>query len=245
MKTQSKFHKHIFQDKQASSDQEQQSSSLPERQAWLLGGGVATDLASRVPAAAWMSYVMPRLSGAPTTLEDRRLMRGLKDRAIAQRVSIDYGPQRGKGNIFKNFFSPHPSSFYKPYYRAVTLNKGTRGPGLLAHELGHAEGSKALIGSNLIGKTALPYFMSGTLLADNKDKAKNWATASLLPAAGLMASELDASRRGYRMMRGLGAGRMKSLTSFAGIPTYALSSSIPWLSYWLKSGAGGYKEPKH
>lgn len=249
MNTQSEFHKHIFQDKQAASDQEQQSSSIPNRLAWWLGGDAALSYPSRVASATWMSQAMPRMAGAPVTLEDRRLMRALKERARNSGVGV-FSPSAkpsatGFKGLVEKFFTPRPSSNFMPLTHSVFLNKGTRGPGMLAHELGHAEGSAKLITGNLKGRYWLPWFTMGALASDSPTTGRNWALASMIPAAGVMASELDASRRGYRMMRDLGAGRMKSLTSFSGIPTYVLSSSIPTLSYWLKRSAGGYHEPKH
>jgi hypothetical protein len=137
--------------------------------------------------------------------------------------------------------SPLGSSF-NPLTGEINLARGQRGPAILAHELGHAQGGKALMGANIGGKLAIPLLMTGGLLSNNEETGRNWAIGGSAAGAGLLASELDASRRGYNMLRGLGAGRKGALKAFLGIPTYLGMASLPWLGHTAKKMTGSYNE---
>lgn len=137
--------------------------------------------------------------------------------------------------------NPLGSSF-NPLTGEINLARGQRGPAILAHELGHAQGGKALMGANIGGKLAIPLLMSGGLISNNEDTGRNWALGGSAAGAGLLASELDASRRGYNMLRGLGAGRKGALKAFLGIPTYLGMASLPWLGHTAKKLTGSYND---
>jgi hypothetical protein len=98
-----------------------------------------------------------------------------------------------------------------------------------------------MIRANLAGKH-LPGLGAITALASS-DQNTSGAAAALGTLGGLstLTSELDASRRGFKMLRGAGGSRAQALKAFIGVPTYALSTAMPWLAYKGKEMMGGFK----
>jgi hypothetical protein len=113
-------------------------------------------------------------------------------------------------------------------------------PAVLAHEMGHAHGGKALGWANAIGKYVGGLGAGITGFAATNEGSQNGANIGTAGLGVTMLSELDASRRGYRMMRNHGHNRTSSLRSFVGIPTYALSMAAPQLLHSIKERMGGF-----
>jgi len=128
-------------------------------------------------------------------------------------------------------------------------------PGTVAHELGH------ILGPKLLGKIQVPGKIGGgimsisAILRSDKEKAKRDASiASGILGATLLPSEIDASIRGYKALGALdkskGAlrpallSRLSRLRSFAGLPTYALVSVAPLLTYKLRDTFGALTPSK-
>jgi len=137
-------------------------------------------------------------------------------------------------------------AFYTPANPGVGISKPTIGhawnvknPGVLAHELGHHMGGKALMYGNRIGRPSIALGTAGALLSNNETNSRNSAIAGTAGAVPMLASEFDASRRGAKLMRQmkLKGGR----SAFIGLPTYMLASSAPLLAHYGKKTLGGFK----
>lgn len=137
-------------------------------------------------------------------------------------------------------------AFYTPANPGIGISKPTIGhsprmsnPGVLAHEIGHHMGGKALMVGNRIGRPAIGLGTAGALLSNNEDNSRNSAIAGTLGSVPMLASEFDASRRGAKLMRQmkLKGGR----SAFIGLPTYMLASSAPMLAHYGKKTLGGFK----
>jgi hypothetical protein len=253
---------------------------------WGLAGPGALSLPVGLAGKAYAAKVLTPNAGAPKTLEERKLLRGLvaeieagkhtfNNKAVHLAVgqkNVDFNKrQKGfriggmpyfpssaeAGNALKQEMSLanrlrdkfgfkakiNPlGSHFNPMSGEINLGRGQRGPAILAHELGHAQGGKALMGANIGGKLAIPTLMSAGLLSNNEHTGRNWAIGGSVAGAGLLASELDASRRGYKMLRGLGAGRKGALKAFMGIPTYLGVAGLPWLGHTAKKLTGSYND---
>jgi hypothetical protein len=227
---------------------------------WGLLGPSMVGLPVGMAAQAYGGQVIPRVAGAPQNLEERKLFRGLLD--SAKDLKVDVVPE-GKSKT-KMQLSNQPtllntlrslvgrpqtarkleSSLYNPMLKEVVLVKGMKAPGVLAHELGHAAGGKGLMAANVVGKQGLGLSTLLSLLSRDKQDGENTAMIGTALGGGLLASELDASRRGYRMLRDLGSGRKAALKSFIGIPAYLAATATPLLAHHTKSRMGGYDTEK-
>lgn len=116
--------------------------------------------------------------------------------------------------------------------------------GVIAHEIGHLEQSKFLRHPVVHGggKAALT---AGSILAplsSNERHAKTAAIASAGLALPLLASEVDASVRGTRILRKAGVRGIKSLSPGIGLASYGAAAAAPYIAYRIKKSLGGYKE---
>lgn len=161
----------------------------------------------------------------------------------------------------KNNFSPRsyfPGSMnpVAPRHSRMELpHAGRRGvaylspkghPAVHAHEFGHMKAPNNLLSGGKImhGLGSLAGFTS--LFRTDKETAKRDAIAgSALSAAGLMPAEIDASARGFgamgriNKMKGMPhMGLGSRLKTFAGLPSYALMSALPYLVYKMRESAG-------
>jgi hypothetical protein len=104
-----------------------------------------------------------------------------------------------------------------------------------AHEAGHVAQNLGKNQRLLRGAFGLaPLGVASALVNKNKenDKAASAiAAAGTLAAAPVLHNEIDASVRGYKIMRKLGAGRLRSAGSFIGLPTYATVAALPGLGW--------------
>jgi hypothetical protein len=169
-------------------------------------------------------------------------------------------PPKATGNWFSDFMSNmkhrmrrsaadsvrNTPAFYTPANPGIGISKPTIGhsprmsnPGVLAHEIGHHMGGKALMYGNRIGRPAIGLGTAGALLSNNEDNSRNSALAGTAGAVPMLASEFDASRRGAKLMRQmkLKGGR----SAFIGLPTYMMASSAPLLAHYGKKTLGGFK----
>jgi hypothetical protein len=104
-----------------------------------------------------------------------------------------------------------------------------------AHEVGHILQKPTLIKSlpRLAGNYA-PLAAVGGLIGterENDKKAAIIAGAGTAMALPTLVNEVDASARGYKVMRKLGASRMRAAGAFVGLPTYGAMAAIPALAW--------------
>lgn len=191
---------------------------------------------------------LQQAAGAPVNLQERQWMRklhtmaGMDGKPTAMpadpRVAKSVAP--GGTRVDWDTSRLQLGSHYNLADGKIRMAKGQRGPGALAHEMGHAQNPRLA----RAGVHAKNFSGLGTLTAlgsANQDVARTGAaTGTALGGLNLL-SELDASRRGFKMLRGVGAGRGAALKAFIGIPTYALATAIPALAYKGKQLMGGFK----
>jgi len=120
----------------------------------------------------------------------------------------------------------------------IITNPKYRSPAVVAHELGHYRGGKALGISGVAGKNLMGLGTAGALWSSDENTSKNFALGGTAAAAPMMASELDASWRGMRAMRQ--AGLKGGWRAFGGLPTYAAVSAAPMLAHYGKKYFGGF-----
>lgn len=143
-------------------------------------------------------------------------------------------------------FDSDKPSHYLPKDNTIVINKKhSQSPAILAHELGHREGMqkykalpKIYQGGNILGSL-------GALVAsytEDKDTADKASLLGTLGYGGVLGNELDASRRGYSMLRNAGVGKLKALKAFIGVPTSLGLMASPYASNKWKEHKGGYKQ---
>lgn len=132
--------------------------------------------------------------------------------------------------------------------RKAYIPKGSN-PGVVAHELGH------ILAPKLLGLLQIPGKVGGGLaglisaVRQDQDKARRDSLiASGILGTTLLPSEIDASIRGYRALGALdktkGAlrpqllSRLSRMRSFAGLPTYLMTTAAPFLTYKIREGLG-------
>lgn len=123
----------------------------------------------------------------------------------------------------------------------IYVPKGTH-PGIWAHEAGHVVGSPLHHEAQLLGKLGGGLGAFKALWLDkHKDEAENSAMwAGLLQGAGTLPSEIDASARGFKMLKGM---PLKSrMMAGVGLPTYAIGTLLPYLGVQVKDYLGGYSK---
>jgi hypothetical protein len=147
-------------------------------------------------------------------------------------------------NTDKKFISERStaSAFY-PDTQKININPKDKSAPVLAHELGHKEGMRkypmitkahrAGMLAGLIGSTGVP-------MLNNKEHSANSAILGTLGFGTVLGSELDASTRGYKMLRNLGRSRLSALKAFIGVPTYLAAAATPALEYKWKEHKGGF-----
>lgn len=123
-------------------------------------------------------------------------------------------------------------------------------PGVLAHELGHAMGPKHYMNSlsRVAGKFG-PLLGGGmALLADDEKVGLLSALLGTGAAGHMLASEIDASVRGAKILRKfteqakLPTNRLVRLSPFLGLPSYAAVAAAPLTAYMINKRLGGYKK---
>lgn len=134
-----------------------------------------------------------------------------------------------------------------PGERTGKIIKGysTNAP-ILAHELGHAEQfrkgglARLLLKANPLGK--LTMFLGGAgAMSSDKDTARTAAILGSLGGTVTLANEIDASRRGKRLLNetlkdvGMSGKKFRRFGrgAFLGVPSYALAAASPTLVYQL------------
>jgi hypothetical protein len=137
-----------------------------------------------------------------------------------------------------------PSAFH-PGTQEININPKDKSAPVLAHELGHKEGMKkypALTKAHRLGMVAGLLGSTGVPLLDNKEHSTNSAILGTLGFGTVLGSELDASTRGYKMLRNLGRSRLSALKSFIGVPTYLATALVPALEHKWKEHKGGFNK---
>lgn len=223
---------------------------------WALLGSHLATVPVGIGAKLYADKVIPAVAGAPRNLAERDMVRKLtamaeesgdlrvvKAKDSALQAQMDAQPTLG--NMLRHLLGKEEKpaqigSAYSPMTEEIVLAKGQKGPAILAHELGHARGGGALFLANVLGKAGLGTLPVLSLMSQDEDKGHKLALAGTAVGGGMLASELDASRRGYRMIRDLGGSRKAALKSFIGIPTYLAAGSIPLLAHHMKKRMGGY-----
>lgn len=153
--------------------------------------------------------------------------------------------RQGKADKKTKGFINMPSEFFDDLGRA---GNALRNP-ILAHEVGHGVGPKAYLVPGMRAlSNLLPALAVGNILYTNDEATgRNTALASPFLSAPLMASEIDASMRGSKILSKLAKGKLsflQKLAPFAGVPTYAALAASPALTHVIKKNMGGYREEK-
>ena len=172
-------------------------------------------------------------------------------------------PQR-ENKLFIETFKPSGNAFvdianrdiskYDPKSNTATFAKNNYG--IAAHELGHAEqyqnkkhyklrnvfkASRGLTSMNPAGLLAM--------LSPNESTASFAANLNLATSLPMLYEEVDAGRRGARMLSNTSSfsklGRLSKLATlarpFAGLPSYLVMALLPYLQVQASKKAGDYK----
>lgn len=147
----------------------------------------------------------------------------------------------------------------------IALDSRIRNTGVLAHEAGHALFQKPILSTNpndtrtlaskiynITSKARKPIsFLSalGVAASPDRDVSRNIALAGVAARSLDLATELHASYKGSKLLNALSKkvnGKnlpfLKKLYPFSGIPTYAISSSLPLITYKLKDLFNGFRK---
>jgi len=147
--------------------------------------------------------------------------------------AVDSARDKIPDSLLKRIMNPGPS--YNAIFKDISMGKGklSKGPGILAHEIGHARGGSKLIAGNIIGKQLLALSLLGAAFG-NDTVSGGSAIAGTAAAIPVLASEIDASRRGAEILKRIGTKGMRRFTPYAGVPTYLGMAAMPYGAYKLK-----------
>ena len=161
---------------------------------------------------------------------------------------------KSSGNAFADIFNRDISK-YDPKSNTATFAKNNYG--IAAHELGHAEqynqsrkhyklrnvfkASRGLTSMNPAGLLAM--------LSPNESTASFAANLNLATSLPMLYEEVDAGRRGARILSNTSSfsklGRLSKLGAlarpFAGLPSYLIMALLPYLQVQASKKAGDYK----
>ena len=186
---------------------------------------------------------------------DRGLATALKKEAIALDPRLKFGKVSGL-NIAGHKLPDVTGSRYMPNSHTVYAPKSNYG--VLAHEIGHSQQyrsplyKKTLAPLSKLGRvSALLGPLAPVLTANESEARRNSLIASGMQVPTLV-EELDASRRGSKMLKKSGAlKKVKNMTKmqkalmmmrpFAGIPSYLLAAMTPYLIYKYSKSRGLYE----
>lgn len=196
----------------------------------LLGGNLASVPVGGGAQAYAHNTVFPR--GSNATKEEEKVTNILK--RFLKTKGVDVGDDvmyRGAPsfNVFNNF---------------INLPKRFKNPAILAHEAGHAFGSKPQLWASIAGKQIGALSVLPSLLTPNEETSRNIAlggTAAMVPT---LYSEVDASIRGANLLKKLKVPFSGRAKAFLGIPTYLAAASLPMLSHLTKKYFGGFEDNK-
>ncbi len=211
---------------------------------WGLLGGSMVQVPAAAASLAYATRVAPWIHGAENTRAEQKIFNRLSNQAVSSGVRL--GRVEQPRYSAANFFKPAaPEAFYhEPNGRPqIGLSERMMRPGALAHELGHAQGGRALFRANLIGARGMLGLGQAGLFAKDETTGRNIALAGTAFGGATLASELDAGRRGYKSLRALGSKRLPALKSFAGLPTYLMAAAMPLVGHYAKKWMGGYDKP--
>jgi hypothetical protein len=250
------------------------AAAISEEDIRIRGGmqtAALTSLGLLGAAPAYLS-VTSRLGGKGVSRDElvtigRKLRDGMPDGT--QIVNpIDRKPWQGpavgipKGTGTPSVINMEPS----PTVAADRLLAGkTRGfnarlgldPSVLAHELGHIQQHQAkgirrmLTGIGLkrnVWKNTEILGLLGALYAQDEDHARFGAMLGSASAAPVLWNEIDASRRGSKLIRDAAANSSKQVIrrlgrrAYLGVPTYGMAAALPWLTYAMRKRFGGFRE---
>jgi hypothetical protein len=181
----------------------------------------------RVPAA-----VVPVRSGIPSKFAKHipsdvtdQLRKGVRE-AVKEKLGTDI-PKGAKGAFVRQ---RHLPDFVR------------------AHEAGHVAQNPSIIkGLPRLGLHAAPWgALTAAIGTDRKNDRKATVAAGLLTAAAVptLHNEVDASVRGYKIMRKLGGSRLRSAGAFVGVPTYAAIAAMPAIGWGMRKARQARQEKR-
>lgn len=119
-------------------------------------------------------------------------------------------------------------------------------PYILAHEMGHVTGPKWLSGKGSVFFRRMAPRTNvlssvGALAADDQGTAQTIANVGSALHLPTLVSEIDASRRGSKLLKTVGGLKgMSRAKAYTGLPTYILHALVPQLAVQSKGALGGY-----
>jgi hypothetical protein len=148
--------------------------------------------------------------------------------------------RRWKARIERNLAEGAPA-YFDPSAGEIAMKSNIK-PEIYAHELGHAVGPQWMgkPWTRYLGMLGPGYGMGLGLLSPDKDISNLWAAAGAATTLPMLASELDASWRGSKILKDLGHKGLGRFKSFLGVPTYAMATASPFLGVQAKDYFGGY-----
>lgn len=227
-----------------------------------VAGSVGAFLASRFLDKKSREYYMSK-SMTPFAQKDsiglsKELIRHLGDNGIPVYKFVGTGLPQAFA-----FSGTDPST--KKSTIGIALDSRIRNTGVLVHEAGHALFQKPILSTNPDGTRTLVnkiYTINrraskpisllsalGVAASPDKDVSRNIALAGVAARSLDLATELHASYKGSKLLNDLAKkvnGKnlpfLKRLYPFSGIPTYAISSSLPLITYKLKDLFNGFRK---
>ncbi len=217
---------------------------------WGLLGGPLVTAPAMLANLAYGKMVMPGIFKTHDPDGYRKMLQiaedaGAESRSVTDNLGMLRNMSRGDTNPLVKWWlnnqrrglQKQPGA-YDLINETILTNPKYRAPAVVAHELGHHQGGKALGLAGLLGKNLMGLGTAGALWSGDENTSKNFALGGTAAAAPMMASELDASWRGMRAMQR--AGLKGGWRAFGGVPTYAAVAATPMLAHYGKKYFGGF-----
>ena len=154
------------------------------------------------------------------------------------RLSSEFMPQSARDASYLVRPGKNPAITYGTHRNASAI----------AHEIGHALAPKFVFNPYTIGLSNAARNIGGglgtvgALLSRDEANSRRSAIAGSLAQVPSLGIELDASIRGARLLRNLGA--KSGMGAFVGLPSYALMAAAPLGAHYTKKLLGGFENRK-
>lgn len=163
-----------------------------------------------VPAASWMAGTPVQMaqkkyiSYLPKLVEDKQGFGDTRYKTLADHISKNGVPIVDLPNYPNN-------AAYNPASKSIMMGKKLQNDAILAHEYGHSRQSNKFLALNMLGKGSIPISAMVAAGAPTEDTSFNAALLGTVASGGMLANEIDASRRGAQVLRQMADAHRQNL----------------------------------
>lgn len=190
------------------------------------------------------------LSAAPLFAYEH-LGTSMSEGDVADLMKTVAAEQRRQGNVSSRSkklgadIFPGATPSYNPASNTVQLNKNRLKRGIVAHEAGHAVTDSPLLNRlGHYGSVAGRLSLIPAAFTKDEDLREGIGIAGSAAMSPQLLDELRASYAGSKLLKRKGVTGVRRLSSFAGVPTYAAATALPYLMAKARGWLDKYLEDR-